>query len=188
MPRSAGALLSPPSRVFQLTGLAADEPFGPDWPGLDAAAARAVWRSVEQVEALDAPSALDRICQAWEVRPSRVEVGDLLPATKVLVAGPSAVAAAFAAFLRREELSWADQVVVAGSSPVERHLGGLAAPLLGSRGPTRLTGPEQARARDQLPGDAVREAGLSAVDKLVVSEDASAEAREFARAAADSLR
>ncbi len=182
-----GAAFSP-SRVFQLTGLAADEPFGPDWPGLDSDAARKVWREVEGFEPTAPDAGMNRIAAAWSLKLAPVEVGDLKPATKVLVAGPSAVAATMTAFIGREDLSWADQVVVAGSSPVERHLGGLAAPLLGSRGATRLTGPEEARARDKSPAACVREAGISAVDKLVVSDDASPAARDFARAAADSLR
>lgn len=177
-----------PAIVFQLTGLASDEPFGPDWPGLEGDAARKVWREVEKSEPSSPVAVMDRVARAWDVQLVHNDVGELKPATKLLIAGPSAVAAALAAFAGREDLSWADQVVVAGSSPVERHLAGLAAPVLGSRGPTRLTGPEEALACGQLPAAAVREAGFSAVDKLLVSDDSSAAACDFARAAADSLR
>jgi hypothetical protein len=92
------------------------------------------------------------------------------------------------ALLGRDDLSWADQVVVVGSAPAERHLGGFAAVAVGSRGPTHLVSPEQARSANQTPAAAVREAGFASVDRAIISDDASPNARDFARAAAGSLR
>jgi len=179
-----------PARVFQLAGLAADEPMGPDWPGIDEDRARKLWREAEQLEFASPSEAMSRVAKAWGTgeQSSMVAVGELASATRVLVAGPSAVVATMEAFLGRDDLSWADQVVVVGSAPAERHLGGFAAVAVGSRGPTHLVSPEQARSANQTPAAAVREAGLPSVDRAIISDDASPAARDFARAAADSLR
>ena len=54
-----GAAFSAAS-VFQLPGLAADEPFGPDWPRTPEESVRGLWKETLEIE----PSSWDR---AWEL-------------------------------------------------------------------------------------------------------------------------
>jgi len=161
-----------PAEVFALPGLAADEPFGPDWRGLPEDRAEALWSG-------DLPEPNLAACaEALGIVSTPVEVPPLLPSTHLVVAGGAAILAVGEAFAARPELSWSDQLLVVAEAPTVRHFAGLAAPLLGAQAATRLVFPAEEVA-----------ATLDAVDfsvggHAVISPDASPAARHFARQAA----
>lgn len=163
-----GAAFSP-SECFGLFGLAHDEPFGPDWGGIDSPAAKRLL-----IDVSDAVT-LDQVATALGVKPIPVVVPALTPSTKLVVAGGGAVVAVAKAFADNRALSWTDQVVVVATMPAFRQLAGLGAVLLGARGRTALVRPT---------GEAdgvLRSVGFAHLDAAVVSPDAEPEAAEFAR-------
>jgi len=170
-PAFSGAL------VFQLPGLAPDEAFGPDWPQLTEDAARRLWKTAQAAQPGDllAQAAAALALQTKEIP----DCDGLTPATRLLVTGAGAILAAARAFKEDERLSWAEQVAVIAARPTERQLAGLAAVILGARGHTRLISPDH-----DSPADAIKQAGLSRVDRLLVSDDADPACRSFAERAA----
>jgi hypothetical protein len=116
-----------PARVFALPGLADDEPFGP-W-SLPALGGR-------QLEAAFAPSATPPTfagaCAAWGASLRPVALPPLGPARRLLLDGPSAIAAALAAFAVDGELDWARQVTLIAATPLARHLAGLSSVFAGA--------------------------------------------------------
>jgi hypothetical protein len=174
------------AQAFQLFGLAADEPFGPDWPGVSRVVAERLWEEAEGAGQGELDALLPRLRSALGLGSDAAPKSpELAPATRVAVSGGAAIEALALAFARDERLSWSDQVLVVASSPAERQLAGLAAVLLDARGPTRLLAPEAARATGESPAEAARAAGISTIDQVFISEDADAGCRDFARAAAD---
>lgn len=158
-----------PSECFDLFGLADDEPFGPDWDGIDGAAARRLL--TDESDAVT----LDQVASALGVKPTPVAAPPLTPSTKLVVAGGAAIVAVASAFADNRALSWTDQVVVVAVMPAFRQLAGLGAVLLGARGRTALVHPT---------GDAdgvLRSAGFAHLDAAVVSPDAEPEAAELAQ-------
>lgn len=174
------------AQVFQLPGLAADEPFGADWPGLTEDTAKALWREVAQQTELEPDRAVDRCAEVLGLDPSLPEprCEGLAPATRLLVTGGKAIMSSIRAFAHDEALSWNEQVMVVASGPAERQLAGLAAAILGQSGPTRLIAPPDDEQARQSPADLVRKAGLTGVDRVLVSEDADPRCRSFVQAAA----
>jgi hypothetical protein len=163
-----GAAFSP-SECFGFFGLAADEPFGPDWGGIDDQAAKRLLAEP------DAPASLEHIAYALGVKASSVPVPPLTPSTKLVVAGGTAVVAIAKAFAENLALSWTDQVVVLAAKPAWRQLAGLAAVVLGARGRTVIVHPG-----NDVAG-ALRAAGFAHLDAAVVSPDSEPEAAELAR-------
>ncbi|MBX3265023.1 MAG: hypothetical protein KF782_35450 [Labilithrix sp.] len=110
--------------VFALDG-AEDDAFGQGWAPLDPVRAEALLR-----DALAAPAppnlraALAQIAAAWRVSLAPFEHAPVTPSSRLLVAGPSAVAALAQAFEGRAELDWADQVAVVATAPAHRQLAG----------------------------------------------------------------
>ena len=163
-----GAAFSP-SECFGFWGLADDEPFGPDWGGIDDhAAVRLFSEPAGQVT-------LDMVAAALGVQPGAVPLPSLTPATKLVVAGGAALVAVTQAFAQDRALSWTDQVVAVADHAAFRQLAGLAAVLLGARGRTVLVRPGS----DAL--SALRSVGFAHIDAAVVSADAEPEAAAFAR-------
>jgi hypothetical protein len=160
-----------PAECFGFFGLADDEPFGPDWSGLPDHAAKKVLVDFNRV-----PN-IDDVAQALGVKVSSVPTPSLTPATKIAVAGDSALVTIARAFGADSSLSWTDQVVAIASKGSSRQLAGLAAVVLGARGRTAVIRPGREAAA------ALRAAGFSHVDIAVVSSDAEPEAGEVARAA-----
>lgn len=163
-----GAAFSP-SECFGLFGLADDEPFGPDWSGIDDHAAKRL------LAELDGPATLDRVATALGIQAASVAVPPLTPATKLIVAGGAALVAIAKAFAENHALSWTEQVVAVADQAAFRQLAGLAAVLLGARGRTVIV---------RLSADAtsaLRAAGFAHIDAAVVSPDAEPEAAELAR-------
>ena len=133
-PGSFGARLP-----YSLGALAADEPFGAAWVPLDDVDAEEMWR---RVVAGPAPSnvrdALTRVAEAWGVTLSPFDVGPIGAADKLVVVGPSAIAATIDAFGRGTDLDWNDQVFVVATSPAHRQLAILGAALVNASKATRL--------------------------------------------------
>lgn len=161
-----GAAFSP-SECFGLFGLAHDEPFGPDWGGIDDAFAKRLLAEP------GAPATLDRAADALGVKAQSVPVPSVTPSTKLVVAGGAAIVSVAKVFAENAALSWTDQVVVVAHEPPWRQLAGLAAVLLGARGRTALVRPTEA--------DELRRLGFAHLDAAVVSPDAEPEAAELAR-------
>ncbi len=178
-----GAAFSP-AAVFRMPGLASDEPFGPDWPVIPKLTAERFWREAQAVELGSWKSVWALALEAWKVDSSgeEVEIGPLSPATRLLVAGPSALDGCLAQFAEREELSWSDQVVVAAEKPATRHLAGLAGLFVQKRAATRLVPPAES---SLTPSQMVKQAGISIIDRVVISRDAEPEELSFAKVAAD---
>lgn len=163
-----GAAFSP-SECFDFFGLAADEPFGPDWGGIDDPSAKRLFAEP------NAPATLDHIAHGLGVKAASVPLPPLTPSTKLVIAGGTAIVSVAKAFSENAALSWTDQVVVLADKPAWRQLAGLAAVVLGARGRTVVVRPgEGAEA-------ALRAAGFVHLDAAVVSPDATPEAADLAQ-------
>jgi hypothetical protein len=158
-----GAAFSP-SECFGFFGLAADEPFGPDWGGIDDASAKRLL--VEP----DAPT-LDRVARELGAKVGSVPVPSVTTSTKLVVAGGTAIVSVAKVFAENNALSWTDQVVVVADKATWRQLAGLASVLLGARGRTALVRATEA--------DKLRSLGFAHLDAAVVSPDAEQEAAEL---------
>lgn len=163
-----GAAFSP-SECFGSFGLADDEPFGPDWGGIDDHAAKRLLAESE------VPSTLEHIANGLGVGPASVPAPAITPSTKLVVAGGTAILAVAKVFAASKGLSWTDQVVVVANKAAWRQLAALAAVLLGARGRTALVRPIEGAEKT------LRAAGFAHLDVAVVSPDAETEAGELAR-------
>lgn len=163
-----GAAFSP-SECFGFFGLADDEPFGPDWVGLDDHAAKRL------LAELDGPATLECVASALGVKPETVPVPPTTPSTRLVVAGGTAIVSVAKIFAENRVLSWTDQVVVVADTAAWRQLAGLAAVLLGARGRTALVRPNEGA------DIALRTSGFAYLDAAVVSPDAEPEAANLAR-------
>ncbi len=163
-----GAAFSP-SECFGLFGLADDEPFGPDWGGIDDASAKGLLAEP------DAPATLEAVAYGLGVKTASFPLPVITPSTKLVVAGGTAIVSAAKVFAENKALSWSDQVVVVADKAAWRQLAGLAAVLLGARGRTALVRVTEA--------DKLRALGFAHLDAAVVSADAEPEAAELARKA-----
>ncbi len=157
--------------VFDKAAVAEDEPFGADWQPLDPVDAADMWRKVCAAEPPSSiESALHAAADAWKLTLSPFSLDTINPADKLVVAGPSAIAALIAAFAGRSELDWADQLHVVAAPPAHRQLAALGGALLNATKPTRF-----------VPADAAPMAA-----RLLLSDDAtpddSARARELCSA------
>ena len=162
--------------VFDLAGVAEDEPFGAEWAGLDGVRADEVWRAAGEVDCVKPLDALRAIASSWSFTLMDCSVPVVGAAEQVVVAGPSAVAALVGQFLGQEALAWAEQVTVIATSPGHRQLALAGGAILGTTQPVRVLShesPALARAREQLKGKSVR---------VVVSPDADAGDAERAQA------
>lgn len=152
--------------VFSLEGVAEDDAFGGAWPGIEPRIAEELWR--ESVPTGGIRTTLERISQAWGLQLKAVSVGPVAPADKLLVAGPSAVAALIEAFATGGGLDWSDQVVVIATPPGHRQLGAIATALLNIN-----------RLGHILTHD--QESSWSRPRRLVISDDADAADAALAR-------
>ncbi|NMO16000.1 hypothetical protein HPC49_04000 [Pyxidicoccus fallax] len=163
-----GAAFSP-SACFGFFGLADDEPFGPDWGGIDDHTAKRLLAEA------NGPPTLDHVASALGVKSASVSVPPLTSATKLVIAGGAALVAVAKAFAEDRALSWTDQVVAVADNAAFRQLAGLAAVLLGARGRTVIVRPIADAA------SALRALGFAHIDAALVSDDAEPSAAEFAR-------
>ena len=161
-----------PALIFDLPGLALDEPFGPDWASLPEQEAKRLWASPPgQVS-------IANVAKALGVSMSAVDLPPISPTTRLFVAGGAAVCAVAAHFAEHDDLSWPDQVMVVAERPQVLQLAGLLAPVTVARGSTRALRPVEDVAR------ALKDASWPAGGQAVVSGDASALEGLFARQAA----
>lgn len=127
--------------TFALRGVAEDEPFGAEWSALDGATAEAVWRRHVRDEAppSDVRTLLRAMAAAWEITLEPVLLPTLTPTSRLLVVGPSAIAAVIEAFAAQSStLRWSDQVVCIATPPAHRQLASNAAAILRSNRATQL--------------------------------------------------
>ncbi len=165
-----GAAFSP-AEVFDLFGLAPDEPFGPDWQPVSAAFAR---RSL--TAGASTTTAAD-LAQLLGVRVVPVTVPPLSASTRLAVAGGAALVAVAEAFAKQPGLSWPAQVLAVATTPAHRQLAALLAIVVNAPARTRLTRPA-----DDLPST-LKAAGFVQLDVAVVSPDAEPDCASFARRA-----
>lgn len=165
-PRSFGA-----RTVFGFRAVAEDDAFGAEWQPLDPVHAEELWRAtLAQPSPTDARSALNACANAWQLKLSPTQVGAIGPTDKLLVVGPSAVAATVEAFSNASGLDWADQVLVVATPPAHRQLAALAGALLNLTRASHLFSPEL--------DPAVKAKGR----RLILSPDADPGDAEWARA------
>lgn len=125
--------------IYDLAAVAADEPFGAAWVPLDDVDAEELWRRVVAAATpATAADALAQVARAWGLALSAVDVGAVGAADKLLVVGPSAIAATTLAFARGTDLDWCEQVTVLASPPAHRHLAAVGAAIVNATGATRL--------------------------------------------------
>lgn len=110
-----------------------DEPFGPTWPHLDDVDAEALWRRELAAPApQDLAALLAAIAAAWDLELSSFDPGLIDPVDRLVLAGPSAIAATALYFHRGgRDFDWAEQVLVIATPPGHRQLAALCGALVG---------------------------------------------------------
>jgi hypothetical protein len=125
--------------VFAEPAVAEDDAFGPAWPGLEPVEAEEVWRTtLAGPEPRDFETLLSAWSRVWEVSISPVDVGPLGTVDRLVLAGPSAIAAAIRAFVGRADLAWAEQVIVVATPPAHRQVASFATAVLNATKPTTI--------------------------------------------------
>ena len=154
--------------VFAEPAVAEDDAFGPAWNSLDPLDAEEVWRTAI---AAKEPTTLDALlmdwARVWETSLEKAEVGTLSAVDRLVVAGPSAIAAALHAFAGRADLAWSEQVTIVATPPAHRQLALLSTAVLNATQPTTLT----------THGQAHGLIGRPIITKDASSEDAAAAQR-----------
>jgi hypothetical protein len=113
--------------VFDRKAVAEEEPFGVGWEGLDGPRAAELWRDlVREPTPDDAWALLEAVASGWDVRLQSFDLGTVAPADRLVVVGPSAIAATAAYFAGGRDLDWAEQVVCVATPPEHRQLAALA--------------------------------------------------------------
>ncbi|XXY16175.1 hypothetical protein WME88_48855 [Sorangium sp. So ce216] len=171
-----------PRRIFALAGLADDEPFGHEWPGLPVSLARPLLRdAADNLAPRPARGVLAEVASAWGFTPDATLAGEggaelagLGPASRVAASGAGAVLILAEHFASRRDLDLGDQVLFVTDRPGERQLFGLAVALLGSATAPRVALPAVAHP------DGARALGFDRLTAAIVSDDADAGARDAA--------
>jgi hypothetical protein len=92
--------------VFAERAVAEDDAFGPAWNPLDPIDAEDVWRAgLSDKNAADLDALLRAWSQAWGLTLSACDVGALATHDRLVLDGPSAIAAALRAFVGRSDLA-----------------------------------------------------------------------------------
>lgn len=162
--------------VFALRAVAEDDPFGSTWLPLEPEAAAELWRKVlAEAAPASVHDALTACAAAWGLGLRRLDVGSIRPEDKLLVAGPSAIAALATAFVADKDLSFADQVAVVATPHAHRQLAALTGALLNTKSPTRiLAAPPEGTNQPPRASDLTSR-------RVILSEDAAPEDAAFAR-------
>ena len=156
--------------VFAMNDVAEDDPFGAHWNPLAPVDAEELWRAVALEPApTTLGAALDGVAQAWGAKLTPFSVGSIAVGDKILLAGPSVIASALAAFAESSDLGWHRQVCVIATAPLARQLAALAPAWLNVNQPVRLFAADEAD--KTLVGR-----------RAIVSDDASADDRRWALA------
>ncbi len=160
-------------RIFRLHGVAEDDAFGAEWGGLEPVRAEELWREVTRAAAPSGlRAALDAMAGTLGITLSRFDVaqiGALDPSRRIVVAGPSAIAALAESFVGKPGLDWADQVVCIATSPAARQIAMFCAAALDS-----------AQMGVVLAAGEPHTDGRFGVGAHVLSDDAAPEDREWA--------
>lgn len=176
-----GAALHPAAfsaaAVFGLPNLAADEPFGPEWSSLPPSDAGEILRSSPQClggsDAASPSQMLELLAKIWDLTLPATDVSQVVPASRVVVAGAGAIAALADHMAGRKDMDFGDQLLLVTDRPGERQLLGLASALCGSR-----TRPRAVLSDASL--DAVKATKFVRSTVLVLSADADTLARDGA--------
>lgn len=146
--------------VYQLEGVAEDDPFGARWQGMDPVEAEELWRRLKRSPApASLRDTLVAIATAWSVDLQPFARERIEPDEQLVVAGVSAIASTIETFAHGSSLDWADQVTVVASAPAPRQLAAAATALLNSSRASRIVAAT-------APSSAVRGA------RLIASSDA----------------
>ncbi len=162
--------------VFALSGLADDEPFGPQWVSLAPIQAGAILREAEGVThgaSVSARELLRAVADAWSlkvVEPEALLLASIKAASRVVVAGAGAVVAIATHMSERNDCDFGDQILLVSEQPGVRQLAGIAAAITGSRKTVRCVQANAAAA------DAVALGFDRATTELVSLDAATAEA------------
>lgn len=117
--------------VYALGAVAEDEPFGAQWPSIDPIVAEELWRGLRAAAAPSTPDeVVAAVAAAWELPLASHTVGSIAPTDRLVVVGPSAIAATIATFAAGTALDWADQVVVVATPPAHRQVAAAATAVL----------------------------------------------------------
>lgn len=131
--------------VFPRITAADDDAFGPDWleqQGFLPIDAEELWRSqTTPVAGLDA--LLDAWSAAWDIPLLPLESHSTMAAGQYVLAGPSAVAAALRDFVKRDDSSWADRIIVVAAPPAHRQLAAWGSAITRSVTQTRVLTPAE---------------------------------------------
>lgn len=171
-----------PRAVFEMSWLPDDEPFGAEWPGARAAVAEGLLREGKTKGTDDQTELLLTAAKRWSLPMPKVTpglsdlAGRITPASRVLLAGPSAMLALVRATNGRRDVDLAEQVVVLSANTAERQLWGLALVGASVRTRPRVVGLSQASAAS------IRELGVSHLDFALVAEDAPADVAATSKA------
>jgi hypothetical protein len=159
-----------PRLVFDMAWLADDEPFGTEWPGARPALAEGLLRDGKGGGASELAELLRTASQRWAlpelfVTPALLDqASKVTAASRILLAGSSAMLALVQTTAGRRDLDLAEQVVVLATNPAERQLWGLA--LLDATTRTRARVLDAARATSAD----VRALGVTHLDLLLCDE------------------
>lgn len=167
-----------PRRIFALAGLADDEPFGHEWPGLPVAIAGSLLRdAAANLAPKPAHVVLSEVAAAWNLVPRATLTGDAVTtlgrASRIVVAGAGAVLTLAEHFSSGRDLDLGDQALLLTDQPAERQLFGLAVLLLGGPTPAQVALPE-------LTSQSLRALGFDRLTAVLVSDDAAPTTREAA--------
>jgi hypothetical protein len=157
--------------AFGLRGVGDDDAFGSTWQRLTPTDADTLWRRIvgEPVPS-EISAVLTGCATALDLSLASHGLPKLTANTRLLVAGPSAIASVALAFAKARDLAWADQVTCVATPPAHRQLAALCAAVLAAK-PTVLF-----KATEPLPGTA-------RFDHHIVSDDADDADRAVAKAA-----
>jgi hypothetical protein len=156
--------------VFDRQAVAEDEPFGAGWEGLDGVGAAALWQELGADPApTDARGLFAAVAASWDLKLASFDPGAIAPADRLVVVGPSAIAATAARFAEQRDLDWVDQVVCIATPPEHRQLAALAAAVVTATKPTVLF----SASAPKLPA-------AIAQRRLILSEDAAPDDRAAA--------
>jgi hypothetical protein len=146
--------------VFALQEVAEDEPFGPGWEPLSSRAGDELWRELTGAKPLrNVKEALRQCAEAWGLSLKRVAMEPLRASHKVVLVGPSAIAAYCAHFAEEPSLVWSRQVTCVATPPAHRQLAFVAGALVNSTEPARVVTAHEAT-------------GLKRAGHVVASSDA----------------
>lgn len=125
--------------VYGLTAVAEDEPFGAQWQPLDDVDAEELWRRLTaEAGPKNIAQAVAAIAAAWELSLTPHTIDPIGPTDRLVIAGPSAIAAVIQAFSQGRDLDWSDQVTVIATPPAHRHLAAAGAALVNATRSTRI--------------------------------------------------